>query len=71
MEILNEPSEKLESLHETIAQCLYALTEESDDFVEAVVSDHCGYVPLLLKLRDQSNPNLKSLYICGMSQFFL
>lgn len=70
MEILNEPSEKLESLHETVAQCLYALTEESDDFVEAIVSDRCGYVPLLLKLRDQSNPSLKSLYICGMGQLF-
>ncbi|RPB04248.1 ARM repeat-containing protein [Choiromyces venosus 120613-1] len=64
MEILNEPSEKLESLHETIAQCLYALTEESDDFVEAIVSNG-DYVSLLLKLRDQSTPSLKSLYTCA------
>ncbi|PWW76495.1 hypothetical protein C7212DRAFT_357647 [Tuber magnatum] len=65
MEILNESSEKLESLHETVARCLYSLTEESDDFVEAIVSDRCDYVSLLLKLRDQSSPSLKSLYICG------
>jgi len=69
VEILSEPSEKLESLHETVAQCLYTLTEESDDFVEAIVSDPRGYVPLLLKLRDQSSPILKSLYVCGMGQF--
>ncbi|CUS15792.1 unnamed protein product [Tuber aestivum] len=65
MEVLNEPSERLESLHETVAQCLYSLTEESDDFVEAIVSDRSNYVSLLLKLRDRSSPSLKSLYICG------
>ncbi|CAZ81046.1 unnamed protein product [Tuber melanosporum] len=65
MEILKEPSGKLGGLHETVAQCVYALTGESDDFVEAIVSDRYGYVSLLLELRDQSDPSLKSLYICG------